>query len=74
MTSIVNGLEAEFSGEVTVFRLNAAEPENVSLMQNYGLRGHPSFAVLDKDGRVTQIFFGPQSEEELRTALKATLP
>lgn len=74
MTPIVNGLEDEFTGKVAVIRLNAAEPENVVLMQDYGLRGHPSFAVLDKDGRVTQIFFGPQGEEDLRIALKATLP
>lgn len=71
MMPIVNGLEEEFAGQITVARLNAAESENVRLMQTYGLRGHPSFAVIDENGRVQQIFFGPQEEAVLREALTA---
>ncbi len=71
MTPIVNGLEEEFASQVEVVRLNAAEVENEELMQSYGLRGHPSFAVLDENGRVSQTYFGPQEEETLRTAIKA---
>lgn len=73
MMPIVDGLESEFVGEVTISRLNAAEPANVQLQQEYGLRGHPSFAVLDGDGRVVQVFIGPQTEETLRAALAAVL-
>lgn len=71
MMPIVDGLESEFAGKVAIFRLNAAEPANVQLQQEYGLRGHPSFAVLDGDGRVVQVFIGPQTEETLRAALAA---
>ncbi len=74
MMPIVNGLENAFKSQITVLQLNAAEAENGQLMQEYGLRGHPSFVVLDGNGRVTQIFFGPQSEEILREAIIDTLP
>lgn len=74
MTPIVNGLEAEFANEITVQRLDAVEPENVELMQTYGVRGHPSFVILDKNGRVDQIFFGPQEEDVLRVAIQNNLP
>ncbi len=74
MTPIVNGLEEEFSGQLTVRQLNAEEVENAQLMQEYGLRGHPSFAILAEDGRLTQTFFGPQTEESLRRVILDILP
>ena len=71
MMPIVDGLESEFAGEVAIIRLNAAEPANVQLQQQYSLRGHPSFAVLDGNDGVVQVFIGPQTEETLRAALVA---
>ena len=74
MSPIVDGLEEEFSGEITVFRLNAVEQESIELMQEYGVRGHPSFVVLADDGRARQTFLGIQSEADLRAALQSILP
>jgi thioredoxin-like negative regulator of GroEL len=74
MTPIVNGLADEFAGRVVVEQLNAAEPANVQLQNGYGVRGHPSFVILDTDGRSIQTFLGPQSEEILRQAMKAVAP
>ena len=71
MTPIVNGLNEEFSGQLIVRQLNAEEVENAQLMQEYGLRGHPSFAILAEDGRLLKTFFGPQSETQLREAIHA---
>lgn len=73
MTPIVNGLEAEFSGQITVLRLDAVEEENEQLMQVYGVRGHPSFVLLSGDGRVSQTLFGPQEEADLRAAMQLLL-
>lgn len=67
---IVDGLEDEFNGKANVYKLNALETKNAELMTQYGLRGHPTFALLDSDGRVRQTFIGPQSEEVLREALE----
>lgn len=74
MTPIVNGLEEEFSGQLTLLQLNAAETENAQLMEDYGLRGHPSFAIVAEDGRLAQTFFGSQTEERLRRAILDVLP
>ena len=69
----MDGLEAEFQEEVNFVRLNAAEPEVVQLQQTYGLRGHPSVAVLDSAGEVAAIYFGPETAETLRAELTAVL-
>ena len=70
MEPIVDGLEQEFAGQLEVLRLNADDPVNAQLMQDLGLRGHPSFAVLDTDGNITARFFGPQTAATLRVALQ----
>ncbi|MGD8585466.1 MAG: thioredoxin family protein [Chloroflexota bacterium] len=70
MTPIVDGLSAEFEGRAAVIKLNAVEPANEGLQARYNVRGHPSFVVLDGDGRAVQRFFGPQTEDLLRQALK----
>jgi thioredoxin-like negative regulator of GroEL len=69
MMPIVDGLEEEFEGRVTVSRLDAAVPENARLQTQYGLRGHPSFVLLDGDGRVVLSFLGPQEKFVLRVAM-----
>lgn len=69
MQPIVDGLETEFEEQVTVIRLNVAEETNAQLHQQYGLRGHPAFVVLDGDGHVTVQFLGPQTAETLREAM-----
>lgn len=71
MFPIVDGIESEFAEQVAVIRLNAAGAELTELMNSYGVRGHPSFVVLDGDNEVTQRFTGPQTEETLREALSA---
>lgn len=69
----MNGLEAEFGDEVNFFRLNAVEPDVLQVQQTYGLRGHPSVAVLDESGAVTARYFGPETAETLRGDLTAVL-
>ena len=71
MIPIVNGLGEEFEGRVSTFRLDADQATNARLQAEFGLRGHPSFVVLDNDGGVTQRFFGPQLEMVLRESMEA---
>lgn len=73
MAPIVNGLEKEFAGQAAVRQLDANEAANARLLQQYGLRGHPAFAIVDSGGRLAQTFIGPQSEDTLRAALTAVL-
>ena len=71
MMPIVDGLSEEFDGRVSAIQLNAALPVNARLQADFGLTGHPSFIVLDDEGRVTQRFFGPQTELVLRQSMEA---
>jgi thioredoxin-like negative regulator of GroEL len=71
MTPIVNGLEVEFAERVNVLQLDANEGRNAQLQQQYGMRGHPTFVVLDGNGRAVQTFVGPQTKEDLYEALTA---
>ena len=71
MTPIVNGLEAEFGNRVAFVRRNAADPRVVAQQAAYGVRGHPTFVVLDGQGEPQSRFLGPQSAETLRAALAA---
>ena len=68
---IVDGLSEEFDGRVSVIQLNAALSTNARLQADFGLTGHPSFVVLDNEGRVKQRFFGPQTEMTLRQSMEA---
>lgn len=69
----MDGLESELGDAVNVVRLNAAEPEVLQLQQTYGLRGHPSVAILDVNGAVAARYFGPETAEKLREDLTAVL-
>lgn len=69
----MDGLEAEFGDEVEFVRLNAVEPEVMERQQAYGLRGHPSVAILDANGEVAARYFGPETAETLRGELTAVL-
>lgn len=73
MTPIVDGLESEFAGQASVLQLNANEADNAQLQQQFGMRGHPTFVVLDGNGRPLQTFIGPQSEGILYEALEAAV-
>ena len=67
----MNGLESEFAGRANVLRLDANEAGNAQLQQQYGMRGHPTFVVIDRNGRVMQTFIGPQTKEDLYETLTA---
>jgi len=69
----VNGLEDEFGKDIEFVRLNAIEPEALRLQQTYGLRGHPSVAILDSAGKVAKLYFGPETAELLREDLTAVI-
>ena len=69
----MNGLEDEFGEDVEFVRLNAIEPEVIHLQQTYGLRGHPSVAILDDDDVVAALYFGTETAETLRADLTAVL-
>ena len=73
MMPIVDGLGEEFEGQVSVVQLNTAQKANARLQNQWSLRGHPSFALLDDEDSVVQRFFGPQAEAGLREAMESVI-
>lgn len=71
---IVDGLEAEFSGQISFVRLNVEQPDPARIQQSYGLRGHPSVVILDATGQPTNRYFGAEDVETLRIALNEVAP
>jgi thioredoxin-like negative regulator of GroEL len=65
----VDGLEAEYGEEVNFVRLNVELPDNERIQQSYGLRGHPSVAILDVNGEMVQGVFGAETAVNLRPFL-----
>ena len=65
----MDGLEAEYGEQVNFVRLNVELLENERIQQSYGLRGHPSVAILDADGEMVQGIFGVETTVTLRTYL-----
>jgi thioredoxin-like negative regulator of GroEL len=66
----VHGLEAEYGDQINFVYLDANLPQNEQVQQGFGLRGHPTVALLDQNGRLAQTFFGPQTAEQLRSTLQ----
>ena len=70
----VNGLESDVAGQVDVVRLNVRYPGVEGFQMQDSGRGHPFFAVVDKDGQLTDVYFGPQKAEVLGAAMDAVRP
>ena len=69
----MNGLESEYGSQIDFVRLNAAEPDNEAIQRGYGLRGHPTVALVNANGTAEAVFIGEQSAETLRTAIARLL-
>ena len=69
----MNGLEDEYGTQLEFIRLNAAESNNATTQQGYGLRGHSTVAIIDADGNAEAKFIGEQSTETLRDAIESML-
>ncbi|MEM7116223.1 MAG: hypothetical protein AAF614_27550 [Chloroflexota bacterium] len=67
----MDGLEAEFAGQINFVRLNVDQPDQARIQQSYGMRGHPSVVILDSSGQPTERYFGAEEAEVLRPVLEA---
>ena len=65
----MDGLEAEYGTQVNFKRLNVELPDNERIQQHYGLRGHPSIAILNAKGELVHGVFGVETAVNLRPFL-----
>ena len=70
----MDGLETEFAGSINFYRLNVELADNERIQQEFGMRGHPSAVILDREGAVVQKFFGVETAVTLRPILNEIAP
>ena len=74
MTPIVDGLTAQYGGQVTVVKLNALDGgTGQQAFEVSALPGHPGYVLLRPDGTELWRGFGQQEPSALETALQAGL-
>jgi hypothetical protein len=71
MQPIVNGLELEFEEQIVFQHVDANTETGRTTMSIYGLRGHPSYAIVDVDGSARWTATGQLPAEQLRQAVIA---
>lgn len=69
----MDGLEDDFGGQVEFRRIDAATRDGQAAFRAYGLRGHPSYVVVNPSGEVLWIGFGEQPAEALESQLRMVL-
>ncbi|MEM7127191.1 MAG: hypothetical protein AAF702_12740 [Chloroflexota bacterium] len=70
MQPIVNGLQASHEDQMTFDAIDAATESGSDLLDIYGLRGHPSYVIVDVDGKALWSFSGQTSEAILRQKIE----
>ena len=70
MRPIVNGLEREFDTRMAFQRFDANTDQGQSLLRAYGLRGHPSYVIVDTKGEKLWSGMGEMSESILRMQME----
>ena len=62
MRPIVNGLQTEFEDQIAFDAIDAATESGDIALDLYGLRGHPSYVIVDTAGEPLWSFSGQTTE------------
>jgi thioredoxin-related protein len=65
----VDGLEQDLQGRARVLRLSVMDDVGGELAMRYGVRGVPTFVLLDGTGEVVLRQVGIPSQGEIKTAV-----
>jgi hypothetical protein len=72
MKPVVDGLEVDY-GERVVFMQLDAENAGRDAFVTFGLRGHPSFVIIDTAGEILWQSIGEQPRGRLEQAIRGAL-
>lgn len=72
MHPIIDELEKEFAGKITVVKIDVDQAENQAKVEEYQVGAMPTY-IIEKDGQVVEQFVGAQSKTTLSNALKQAL-
>jgi len=73
MQPIVNGLQAEYKGRLVFEQIDANQEIGRQRLHTYGLRGHPSYVIVDVKGSVLWSATGQLPADLLRAQLQAAV-
>ena len=73
MLPVVRELEADYVDRVGVLVLDYYASDTRPLLSEYGVRGHPSFVVIGRDGTSSQVVRGVVPKEDLVALIEAAL-
>ncbi|MFQ6101176.1 MAG: thioredoxin family protein [Anaerolineae bacterium] len=71
---VVDGLERELEGRAQVLRLNVMDDVSGKLATRYGVRGVPTFVLLDGTGEAVLTQTGMLDRAEIVAAVEAPIP
>lgn len=66
---IVDGIEAQYSGQLVVLRVNVQDPAGKTLAQEYNFLATPTFIFLDSQGRETWRSVGQIDPDRVANSL-----
>lgn len=72
MNPIIEELEQEYAGKITVEKINVDAPENQALVAKYQVMAMPTYFV-EKDNQVVEQFVGAQSKKTLVDSINKAL-
>lgn len=73
MRPIVNGLEAKYGSEIDFRQHNIITDEGHAWAEQYDLRGHPAFVLVNSQGQEQWRYVGVVPEETMEAALMTAL-
>ena len=73
MAPIVDGLEKAFEGQISFERRDAETRIGQASLRSYGLRGHPSYVIVDIEGTKLWSGMGSMPREMLQRQIEQVL-
>lgn len=73
MLPVVRELQAEYRDRVTFSIVDYYTDANKPLLERYGVRGHPSFVVLARDGNPSETLRGVVAKQTLVDLIESAL-
>lgn len=73
MKPIVDGIEKEYAGQVTIVRLNIDDPNAAEAKVTYKFRFQPYYVLLDGEGQVVDSWTGRKDKSVFDEAFAGIL-
>ena len=70
MRPVVNGLQEKYGDRVAFAGVDYYDESNRQLFRKYEVLGHPTFVILDPNGKVVEQLTGFVEAEELEAAVR----